>query len=100
MAKDLEGEEKLLETLRLLDENDEEELPEEERERKREEKKREFVLAFEKEVEKIKNCVEQTASYYQTDTKTKARIFLIYIGLAVVLGICSYKSCSMLPPLE
>lgn len=100
LAKDLEGEEKLLETFRLLDENDEEELPEEERERKREEKKREFIIAFEKEVEKIKNYVEQTASYYQTDTKTKARIFLIYIGLAVFLGICSYKSYSILPPIE
>lgn len=100
LENDLEDEEKLLETLRLLDENEEEELPEEERERKREEKKREFITAFEQEVEKIHNYVEQTASYYQTDTKTKVGIFFIYIGLAVVLGICSYMSYSILPPLE
>lgn len=100
LSKDLKDEVKLHETLSILDEKDEETLDDEEKGRQREQKKQAFIAAFEREVERIHNYVEQTAKYYQTDGKVKFRIFLIYAGLAIVLGICSYLSISLLPPLE
>jgi len=100
LKQNLEDEKDLLQTLSILDESDEEIIDDEERERIREEKKQEFMIAFEREVEKINSYVEQTASYYQTEGKVKVGIFFIYIGLVIALGISSYLSITLLPPLE
>jgi len=99
LKPNLQVEEKLQNTFHLLDEEDGE-MTDEEKERKRELKKQEFLSAFEKEVERIHNYVEETASYYQTDGKVKAGLFVIYIALAIVLGVSSYLSYPLLPPLE
>ncbi|QBK24471.1 hypothetical protein DKZ56_00195 [Ureibacillus thermophilus] len=98
LEKDLKEEEKLLETLHLLDEMDEAELTEEEREEKREHKKQQFLSAFEKDVGRIHNYVEETAAYYQTDGKDRVKLFFIYLGLVLVLGISSDLSYPLLPP--
>ncbi|NLY79568.1 MAG: site-2 protease family protein [Lysinibacillus sp.] len=100
LNQNLKDEKELQETLEILDEVDEEEITDEEKESRREQKKQEFIVAFEREVEKIHNYVEETASYYKTEGKVKARIFFIYIGLVAVLGISSYLSFALLPPLE
>lgn len=100
LKQNLKEEKELQDTLRLLDEVDDDEISDEEKERKKEQKKEEFILAFEREVEKIHNTVEQTANYYKIEVKDKVRIFLIYIGLVVVLGVSSYLSFELLPPLE
>lgn len=100
LEKNLKEERELLETLDILNDEQEheKEMSEEERERTREQKKQAFISGFEREVENIHKRVEQTASYYQTDGKTKLFTFLIYFGLAAVLGISSYLSFSLLPP--
>lgn len=100
LNQNVKDEKKLQETLEILDEIDEEDLTDEEKESRREQKKQQFIDAFEIEVEKIRNYVEETASYYQTEGKVKIRIFLIYISLVVILGISSYISFDLLPPLE
>lgn len=100
LSKDLENETELQKTLLLLYENVDEEISEEEREHKRQQMKQEFIIAFEKEVENIHNYVEQTAAYYQTPTKAKVGIFFIYLALVTVLGISSYLSYSLLPPID
>jgi len=100
LEKDLKAEEKLLETLQLLDEKDEAELTEEQREEKREQKKQQFLSAFEKEVERIHNFVEEKATYYQTSGKDRLKFFFIYLVLVLALGISSYFSYPLLPPLE
>lgn len=100
LSRNLAAHEELQQTLRILDEEYEEELTEEERAAKREEKKQQFISAFESEVEKIYTHVEQIASYYRIDTKTRVGIFFLYFGLVAVLGISSYLSINLLPPLN
>ncbi len=48
------------------------------------------MIKFNDQVNKIRIDYEQTASYYQTDNKTKWKLFLIYIGLIIVLSISAY----------
>ncbi|MEO4055149.1 site-2 protease family protein [Solibacillus sp. CAU 1738] len=50
----------------------------------------EFLLRFDEQVQKIKNEYEQTATYYKTDNKTKLKLFMIYLGLAVFLAASTY----------
>lgn len=50
----------------------------------------EFLTRFDEQVHKIKVEFEQRAAYYKTDNKTKLKLFMIYLGLAVILAVSTY----------
>lgn len=99
LVPNLEKHATLQNTLAILNEKDVFET-EEARETHREQNKTTFIEAFEQEVKRIRTYTEETAMYYQTEPKTKAKLFAIYIGLIIVLGTCSYFSFNLLPPLK
>lgn len=68
-------------------------------EAKQQENTRAFIESFEKEVLRLKAETAQIAAYYKTDTKTKVKLFAIYVGLILVLGASFYFSFDLLPPL-